>query len=63
MGIIIFIGAVILLSIIINVWAKYSPSLDIIKDMYNRKLLILWYNEYNEEGYFSCRTYYVILEL
>lgn len=63
MGIIIFIGAVTLLSIIINVWVKYSPSLDIIKDMYDRKLLILWYNEYDEEDYFSCRTYYVILEL
>jgi hypothetical protein len=60
---IIFIGAVTLLSIIINVWVKYSPSLDIIKDMYGRKLLILWYNEYNKGDYFPYRIYRVILEL
>ena len=49
MEIIIFIGAITLLSIIINVWVKYLPSLDIIKDMYDRKLLILWYNEYDKD--------------
>ena len=60
---IIFIGVITLLSMIINVLVKYRPSLDIIKDMYDRKLLILWYNEHDKEGYFVHRIYYVILEL
>ena len=60
---VIFIVSVIIGIILLHLYHKYEPSLDIIKDeVTQHKMLILWYNDYNEENDYI-RTFYVITEL
>ena len=59
---IIFIVSALVGVILWYLYDRYDPVFDIIKDeVTQHKRLIMWYNDYKENG--CCRTFYVITEL
>lgn len=61
------LGILFIISALVGVilwylYDRYDPKFDIIKDeVTQHKRLIMWYNDYKENG--CCRTFYVITEL
>lgn len=59
---IIFIVSTLVVVILWYLYDRYDPTFDIIKDeVTQHKMLIVWYNNYSENGCY--RTFYVITEL
>ena len=59
---ILFIGSALVGVILWYIYDRYDPTFDIIKDeVTQHKRLVVWYNDYNENGCY--RTFYVITEL
>lgn len=59
---ILFIISMLVGAILLYLYDRYDPAFDIIKDeITQHKRLIIWYNEYKENGCY--RTFYVITEL
>lgn len=61
------LGILFIISTLVGVilwylYDRYDPTFDIIKDKVTQhKMLVMWYNDYKENG--CCRTFYVITEL
>lgn len=59
---ILFIVSALVGVILWYLYDRYDPTFDIIKDeVTQHKRLVVWYNDYNENG--CLRTFYVITEL
>lgn len=59
---ILFIVSALVGIILWYLYDRYDPTFDIIKDeVTQHKRLVVWYNDYNENGCY--RTFYVITEL
>lgn len=59
---ILFIVSALVGVILWYLYDRYDPTFDIIKDeVTQHKRLVVWYNDYNENGCY--RTFYVITEL
>jgi ATP/ADP translocase len=59
---ILFIVSALVGVILWYLYDRYDPTFDIIKDKVTQhKRLVVWYNDYNENGCY--RTFYVITEL